>query len=62
MRLDEILGLQQERNPIDATKQLTLKIDITSKKGFAAYLSGGDKTKRATGLLPAWVRKLIQVS
>jgi len=56
--LDEIIQLQDEKGH-DTTKQLVLKVEVSSKT-FTASLTGNEMAiTRPTGLLPKWVKALM---
>ena len=66
LSLDDVLKLQGAREncqSLDATKQLPIKVDITSSKSFRAYVNGGGKLnpvgviKKPTGLLTKSLKK-----
>ncbi len=68
--LGNIIQMQKEREltqQLDDTKQLPVKIDITGKRSFSAYVNGGGKLNpvgtvtKSTGLITSWVRKLIRM-
>jgi hypothetical protein len=64
--LDEVLELQKQRKRHDSTKQLPIKIEITSKRGFCYYVADGAKLNQAgkqsksTGLITKEVRNLMR--